>query len=278
VKLSIAGNQIHVATGGVGYRPGRPWIVFLHGSGYSHLNWVLQTRAMAYDGWNVLAPDLPGHGLSSGEPLKSVEEMAQFILKVMDEAGAGKAVLVGHSMGGLIALETSRIAPDRVAALVLIASPAAIPVNGQLIATAANKPQEAFAMMNSWGFGPGAHMAQNTWPGANHTAFAIAVMRQGSPHALAEGLRACAAYGKGVEAAKAFRGKALCIVGQFDRMTRNREGLALADMMPGAQRLIVKGSGHTIQTEAPREVNAALRAFLAGLDAGQTNPGKQVKV
>jgi pimeloyl-ACP methyl ester carboxylesterase len=266
VKLEIAGNEIHVATGGVAHRPGRPWIVFLHGSGYSHLTWVLQTRAMAYDGWNVLAPDFPGHGLSAGEPLKSIEEMAQFVVSVMDAAGARKAVLAGHSMGGLTALETSRIAPERVTALVLIGSPAAIPVNKQLIEMATNEPQKAFAAMNSWGYGPGAHMAQNTWPGANHTAYGIAMMRQASSHALADGLRACAAYDKGEAAAKAFTGKALCIVGQFDRMTSSRNGLALADILAGSQRLMVKGSGHSIHTEAPREVNAALRDFLAGLD------------
>jgi pimeloyl-ACP methyl ester carboxylesterase len=269
VKLAIAGNEIHVATGGMAHRTGRPWIVFLHGSGYSHLTWVLQTRAIANDGWNVIAPDFPGHGLSAGEPLKSIEEMAQFILAVMDAAGAGEAVLVGHSMGGLVALEISRIAPQRVRGLVLIGSSAAIPVNRQLIETARNEPQKAYALMNSWGYGPGAHMAQNTWPGANHTAFGIAVMRHASPHALADGLVACAAYEKGAEAAKAFHGKALCIVAQFDRMTPSRNGMALAGMLARSQRLMVKGSGHCIHTEAPREVNEALRAFLADIDAQQ---------
>jgi pimeloyl-ACP methyl ester carboxylesterase len=273
VKLSIAGDEIHVATGGVAHQPGRPWIVFLHGSGYSHLSWVLQTRAMAYDGWNVVAPDFPGHGLSSGEPLKSIGEMAQFALSVMDAAGAGKAVIAGHSMGGLAALEISRIAPDRVAGLVLIGAPAAIPVNSQLIEMATNEPQKAYAAMNSWGYGPGAHMAQNTWPGANHTAFGMAMMRHASPNALAEGLKACAAYDKGAEAAKAFKGKALCIVGQFDRMTPSRNGLALADMLKGSQRLFVKASGHSIHSEAPREVNEALRAFLATLDDHSRNGG-----
>jgi pimeloyl-ACP methyl ester carboxylesterase len=269
VKLSIAGNEVHVATGGMAHRQGSPWIVFLHGAGYSHLTWVLQTRALANDGWNVLAPDFPGHGLSAGEPLKSIEEMAQFILAVMDAAGAGEAVLAGHSMGGLVALEISRIAPRRVRALVLIGSSAAIAVNAQLIDTARKEPQKAYALMNSWGYGPGAHMGQNTWPGANHTAFGIAVMRHATPHALADGLVACAAYDKGAEAAKAFHGKALCMVGQFDRMTPSRNGLALADMLAGSKQLMLRGAGHSMHTETPREVNAALRAFLASLDAKQ---------
>lgn len=263
MKLSIDGNEIHAATGGRAHMAGRRWIVFLHGSGYSHLTWVLQTRALAYDGWNVLAPDLPGHGLSQGEPPASVEEMAAFALAVMDAAGADKALLAGHSMGGLIALEIARIAPQRVEALVLIGTAAEIPVNPKLVETAVTKPDEAIAAMNAWGYGPGAHVTQNTWPGANHIAFGMAMMHEGKRNALAEGLKACAGYKHGAEAAAGFKGRALCIVAEFDRMTPNRNGLALAAMLAGARTVFVKGSGHSMHTEAPREVNEALRAFLA---------------
>ncbi|MCU0790975.1 MAG: alpha/beta hydrolase [Nitratireductor sp.] len=263
MKLEIGGKEIHVATGGREHEPGRPWIVFLHGSGYSHLSWVLQTRAFAYDGWNVLAPDLPGHGLSLGEPPASVEEMAAFTLAVMDAAGADKAVLAGHSMGGLIALEIARIAPARVEALVLIGTAAEIPVNPALIEAAQRNPDAAIDQMNSWGYGPGAHVAQNTWPGANHTAYGIAVMHQGHRDALAQGLKACAAYKHGAEAAKGYKGRALCIVAELDRMTPSRNGTALASMLAGSRLVRIKDCGHSMHTEAPREVNEAMRAFLA---------------
>ncbi len=265
MKFQIDGNQIHAATGGRAHMAGRRWIVFLHGSGYSHLSWVLQTRALAYDGWNVLAPDLPGHGFSQGEPPETIEEMAGFVLAVMDAAGAEKAVLAGHSMGGLIALEIARAAPQRVEALVLIGTAAEIPVNPKLIQTAVSKSDEAIAAMNSWGYGPGAHVAQNTWPGANHIAFGMALMHEGKRNALAEGLKACAAYKHGAEAAAGFKGRALCIVAEFDRMTPNRNGLALAAMLQNAQTVYVKGSGHCMHTEAPRQVNDSLRAFVASL-------------
>lgn len=265
MKLTIGGNTVHAATGGRAHKPGGRWIVFLHGSGYSHLSWVLQTRAFAYDGWNVLAPDLPGHGLSEGDPQGTVEEMAAFVLAVMDAAGAGKAVLAGHSMGGLVALEIARTAPERVEGLVLIGTAAEIPVNPKLIETAKKDPGAAIAQMNSWGYGPGAHVAQNTWPGANHTAYGMALMHQGRPNALAEGLKACAAYRHGAEAAKGYKGKALCITAELDRMTPQRNGLALAAMLAGSTVVQVKASGHSIHTESPREVNEAMRAFLAAL-------------
>jgi pimeloyl-ACP methyl ester carboxylesterase len=262
MKIDFGGNHIHVATGGRPHLPGQPCILFLHGAGYTHHTFVLQTRALAYDGWNVLAPDLPGHGLSGGEPLHSVEEMAAFVLALMDRLDVATAVLAGHSMGGLIALEVARTAPQRVRALVLIGSAAAIPVNPQLVETAEKHESAAFLSMNSWGYGPQAHLSENTWPGANHIAFGIAVMRGNAGQALAWGLKACAAYEHGEEAARGFPGPALCVVAEFDRMTPNRNGMALAAMLKGSKTVFIHGSGHTIQTEKPRELNAALRDFL----------------
>jgi pimeloyl-ACP methyl ester carboxylesterase len=265
MKIDIGGTNIHVATGGRPHRPGQPFILFLHGAGFTHNTFVLQTRALAYDGWNVAAPDLPGHGLSGGEPLQRVEDMAAFVLALMDRMAIPSAVIAGHSMGGLIALEIARTAPQRVDALVLVGTSAAILVNPQLIETAEAREDQAILSMNSWGYGPQAHLAENTWPGANHIAFGIAVMRGNAKGALAAGLKACAAYRHGEEAARGYAGPALVAVAEFDRMTPNKNGLALARMLEGSTTIFINTSGHTIQTEKPRELNAALREFLARL-------------
>ena len=69
-------------------------MIFVHGSGLSHMVWVLQTRYFAFHGYNALAIDLPGHGLSSGESLKSIEEMADWVNDVIDAVGHKKASVV----------------------------------------------------------------------------------------------------------------------------------------------------------------------------------------
>jgi pimeloyl-ACP methyl ester carboxylesterase len=265
VKIDIDGTRIHVATGGMPHRPGQPFMLFLHGAGFTHHSFVLQTRALAHEGWNVAAPDLPGHGLSGGRPLGTVEEMAAFVLSLMDRLAIPSAVIAGHSMGGLIALEIARTAPERVDGLVLIGTAASIPVNPKLIETAEKQEEQAFLSMNSWGYGPQAHLAENTWPGANHVAFGLAVMRGNAGGALAAGLKACAAYVHGEEAARSFAGPAIVAVAEFDRMTPNKNGLALAGLLKNSRSVFIRGSGHTIQTEKPRELNAALREFLARL-------------
>ncbi len=76
MKVSVNGAEIHVATGGKEFDSSLPTVLFLHGSGLDHRSWALQTRWFAYNGYSVLAPDFPGHSLSAGEALTSIEESA----------------------------------------------------------------------------------------------------------------------------------------------------------------------------------------------------------
>ena len=266
MRFDVKGAPAHAATGGRQHVAGAPWIVFLHGAGSSHLTWVLQSRSIAYDGWNVLAPDLPGHNLTPGKPIADIAGQAEWVLAAMDAAGCGEAVLAGHSMGGLIVLEIARRAPERVRGIVFVATAAAIPVNDALIQMAETEEEKAFAAMNSWAFGPDAHMHDNTWPGGSHVNFGIDMMRLNAKGTLAVDLKACAAYSGGLEAASIVSCPTLCVFAEMDRMTPVRAGGKLAAALPNNRLVVLARSGHTIPTEKPRELNAELRSFLAQLD------------
>ena len=80
MKFKVRGIDTFASTGGRPFDKNKPLIVFVHGSGLSHMVWVLQTRYFAFRGYSVLAVDLPGHGLSSGESLKTIEEMGNCCL------------------------------------------------------------------------------------------------------------------------------------------------------------------------------------------------------
>ena len=80
-------------------------IILLHGSGQSHVVWSLTTQFLSDQNNNVFALDLPGHGNSEGESLKSIEEMANWLNKVIEKLGVDELSLVGHSQGCLVALE-----------------------------------------------------------------------------------------------------------------------------------------------------------------------------
>ena len=98
-------------------------VLFLHGFGGDLDNWLfnLDTVAAAAP---VIALDLPAHGqsdvrLPGGAAL---DDLAGFVLHFLDAIGVERVHAVGHSMGGAIAAQMARAAPQRVASLVLIGS------------------------------------------------------------------------------------------------------------------------------------------------------------
>src|SRR5258708_13202606 len=133
MQLFVNGIDTFVATGGREFDKSQPTIVLLHGAGFDHTTWALHSRWFAHHGHGVLAPDLPGHGRSSGAPLPTIAEMADWTPALLDAAGAAKAKLVGHSMGSLIALKTPPRHPAKASALALIATSPAITVSPDLL-------------------------------------------------------------------------------------------------------------------------------------------------
>src|SRR6202795_5418031 len=98
MQLSVNGFETFVASGGREFDPSLPSIVLLHGAGFDHTTWALHSRWFAHHGYGVLAPDLPGHGRSSGAPLPAIADMADWTASLLDAAGTTTAKLVGHSM------------------------------------------------------------------------------------------------------------------------------------------------------------------------------------
>ena len=118
-------------------------MVLLHGQPGSGADWK-QVEARLPPGLSVLAPDRPGYG-ASRRPAGGFAAGARALLADMDARGIDQAVLVGHSYGGGVALAAARLAPERVAGLVLLASvgpgcltgadwPLAAPVSGEFCA------------------------------------------------------------------------------------------------------------------------------------------------
>jgi len=98
-------------------------IVFMHGLGSYLKFWYFQLDAFAADGWHVVAIDQPGYGKSE-KPASfpyTMEAMADVVHEVGAQLGLVKPVLVGHSMGGQMALSYGLRYPDEVKALVLVA-------------------------------------------------------------------------------------------------------------------------------------------------------------
>ncbi|MEM7295521.1 MAG: alpha/beta fold hydrolase, partial [Pseudomonadota bacterium] len=129
MKLNVRGAEAFASTGGRDFDPSGEVIIFIHGSGQSRLCFQLQHRFLANRGWQVLSPDLPGHGLSGGSALPSIEAQADWIAAFLEATGVESAHVAGHSQGGLVALELARRQATKARSLIFMATALAIPVN-----------------------------------------------------------------------------------------------------------------------------------------------------
>jgi pimeloyl-ACP methyl ester carboxylesterase len=259
MMVTVNGQEIFVATGGRDFDASLPTIVLLHGAGFDHTTWALHSRWFAHHGFGVLAPDLPGHGRSSGAPLATIAEMADWTAALLDASGAVKARLIGHSMGSLIALETAARHPAKVSGLSLIGTAATMTVGPDLLKAAEANDHAAVDMVSIWGLGFQAELGGSLAPGLWMHSGAQRVLEQCRPGVLFNDLAACNAYQNALAAAAQVTVPASFILGERDMMTPAKAGKALAAALPNSRIVVLPGAGHMMMTERPDELLAALQ-------------------
>lgn len=237
--------------------PGRerysPPAILIHGAGGTHLHWPPEVRRLA--GYRVFAPDLPGHGKSGGVGRQSVPEYARCVVDLMDAVGLSKAVVVGHSLGGAIALTLALDHADRVAGLGLIATGARLRVASVILENTANPATFPLAIkaMGEWAFGPEADERMKE--------LAIKRMAETRPTVLHGDFLACDSFDV-INRLGEIRVPTLILCGTEDKLTPLRYSEYLATQIPGAALQTIAAAGHMVMLEQPRRVAGALRVFL----------------
>lgn len=259
-EITLRGQRVFAANGGTEFDLARPAVVLVHGAGMDHSVWALQSRALAHSGRAVLAVDLPGHGRSEGAALTSIAALADWLAEFIAAVGLDSAVVAGHSMGALAALDLAARHPARVRGLALIGAACAMPVHPDLIAAAREELPAAVAMITAWGFSPEAALGGSPAPGLWLTGGGSRLLERSRPGVLHADLSACDAYGGGEAAAARIGCPALVVAGGADRMSPAKAGRALAALIPGGKAMVLDGAGHMLMAERPE---AVLRAILA---------------
>jgi pimeloyl-ACP methyl ester carboxylesterase len=259
MQLTVDGADIFVATGGKAFDADLPTVLFLHGAGMDHTAWGQHDRWFSHHGYNVLAPDLPGHGRSAGKLLPSIGEMADWTSALLDASGAKSAKLIGHSMGSLIALETAARHAGKVSALVLVGTSSAMAVGPDLLKAAEANDHAAIDMVSIWGLGQAAGLGGSLAPGLWMHGGAQRLLERCKDGVLFNDLAACNAYQDAPAAAAGIKVPATLVLGERDMMTPAKSGRALAAAIPNSRTVVLRGAGHMMMSERPDELLAALR-------------------
>jgi pimeloyl-ACP methyl ester carboxylesterase len=262
VDLIVEGNKAYAYTGGRPFDAAQPTVVFIHGAEHDHCVWVLQSRYLAHHGRSVLAVDLPGHGRSEGPPLTSIEAMADWVVALLNAAGAPKAALVGHSMGSLIAVECAARHPLRVSRIALIGTAFPMRVSPELLDATRDAEPLAQDMVNIWSHAAYAHYPSNPGPGFWVMGENLRLMQRQKPGVMHIDFAACNNYANGAAAAAQVACPALLVLGKRDVMTPPRAAKALAGALREVRTVEIGGSGHALMAEKPDEVLDALVTFL----------------
>jgi pimeloyl-ACP methyl ester carboxylesterase len=261
---SVNGLKAFAYTGARAAVPGQPGIVFVHGSGLDHTVWTMQARYFAHHGYNVYAVDLPGRGRSSGEPLPTIRAYADWIAEFCEAAAVGSAIIVGHSMGSLVALETAATHPNRFHALALVGTAVPMGVADVLQDAADANDPTAFDMITIWGHSMAAQVGGGPHaPGVSLTGTSVRLLERAGPGVLGNDLRCCNSYTNGADSAATVTQPTLLLLGQLDLMTPPRAAKSLHEALTNVDRQVIDACGHMLMAEQPDAVLDALIAFIA---------------
>jgi pimeloyl-ACP methyl ester carboxylesterase len=242
-----------------------PAIVFIHGIRLTGALWTPQTRALAGE-YRTIAVDLPGHGRAADEPF-TLAGASDAVARVIDAEAGGRAIVVGLSLGGYVAMDLAARFPDRVRGLVL-AGATAEPIGfgrrpylalAWVMSAVSGERQDA---LNRWFFRTRfpARIADPIVAGGFWSEAGVTALRA------LDGERF-------VPRLAAYPGPTLIINGQFDPLFRLSAGrFARAAVDP--HRVQLKGASHLSNLDRPAAFTAAIRRFARSLDAPSPGPGR----
>lgn len=226
-------------------------LIFIHGAGGSHLKWAPLMES-SINGFTHIALDLMGHGASPGNPVAKVEAYAQSIHDFLAANSFPRPwILVGHSMGGSIALQTALTYPQSADGLVLIGSGARMPVNPTMLEQLAQGTFDTGFLKIAYGrdFAP------------ERLAAELESLSQVPQPQLHADFTACNNYNVAAQLDQ-IKIPVLILVGDQDKMTPAKNSQYLQENIPGAVLKIVPSAGHYLMLEKPAETIAAIAEFL----------------
>ncbi len=257
-------------------RRGRgPAVLWLQGVGVIGDGWRPQLEALA-GSYSCVTVDNRGIGASAPAPRDvSIEALAKDALAVLDAERIDRAHVVGHSMGGLTAVELALGAPDRVRSLAVLCS-----FRPGRDGTVLDRSMLWAAIKSRVGPRRTRRLAFLSMIAPPSTVASLDLEREmatlaelfghdlaDQPPIVMRQLRAMAVFDASARLAELASIPTLVMSGELDRIARAASGRALAAAIPRARYVGLAGAGHAAPIHRAAEVNALLAAHFAANDA-----------
>lgn len=230
-------------------------LVFIHGSGNDHSCWSYQYSRL-YRQFNIVALDLPGHGLSTGGGESDVDRYSLWIKKLLDVLELKNPILIGHSLGAAIVLKFALRYPQDIAGIVPVGGGIKMPVNPDLLAGLKTNPALVIDLTCKFA------IAKENRPKLFDPLKKS--LSQTNVDVLYGDSSACNNLDLTSDIGK-INTPAQVICGMEDKMTPPDLSRALADKIGGAQLCLIAGAGHMVMLEKPAEFNMALDKFATSI-------------
>lgn len=256
--------MLHTLT--VGDEPGAPTVVFLHGLFGQGRNFLTIAKWLQPDLRSLLI-DLPDHGRSDWTEKVDLEGMADTVAETVRQQGGGPVHLVGHSLGGKVAMLVALRHPDLIDRLVVVdiapAPSADVSEFEHLLGALAT-----LDLLQLQSRGAADEQLQGLIPNPTVRGFLLQNLHRSEQGwawranlmLLRDSLEVIGGFPHTGDAR--FENPVLWVVGERSRYTRPEHAAAMRTLFPRSTRVSIKGAGHWVHSERPEAFTGVVKEFL----------------
>jgi 3-oxoadipate enol-lactonase len=238
-------------------------LVWIHGF---PLSGRIFERQLQIGGVRHIVPDLPGFGRTALSAGLTVDTMAEDVLKLLDRLAIPRAVFAGLSMGGYVLFAAARLAPERMAGVILI--------DTRETADSADARRDRHEMIDKVNVEGTAEVISSMLPkmltagGMSHQEFVREVMESASPEGVSAALRAMAERPDSTAVLQSLTAPCLIVVGEQDPITPPTDAERMQSLARDGRMVIVPEAAHLSNVEQPDVFNRHVEEFLRNVVAG----------
>jgi pimeloyl-ACP methyl ester carboxylesterase len=258
MRVTIRGTEIHILESGPAGGEKGPSLLFIHGAGGNASVW--EEQASFFRGMSrVFRVELPGHGKSSGLGEAEIPAYAEWVRGFLASASSpGPVVVIGHSMGGAVAIHLALDPPRSLLGIVLMGTGARLGVMPAIFQLLETDPEGFFRTIDLVAYGPSVSEELKK-RGTD-------MIRECPIPVILKDFRACDRFDLKARLQE-IRLPTLIICGEEDKLTPVKYSIFLNERIPGSRLVLIPQAGHMAMVEKPEVVNRAIEDFLSSLPA-----------